>query len=235
MGIVFGVTGSEEPAYELVADRPGYQIRHYPAYFVAEVDTGSLENSNKAFGYLARYIGVFGTPENTLQHQEGTKAPESLAMTAPVIMEPKPSKLAMTAPVIMEPNQKSSKMAMTSPVINEQDSSGDQVMQFVLPFHLKSMDEVPVPTNPVVKVRHVPEKIIACNRFSGQASEMRFEAKRNSLIGDIIKDNILQEPEKYEYSVAQYHPPFTLGPLRRNEIWLKIPLTLAQVKAKLPK
>lgn len=76
MGIVFGVTGAKEPAFTLVHRGSSmYEIRLYPKYFVAEVPMnvgGSIEgtdsekkNMDTAFGVLAKYIGVFGTPENT--------------------------------------------------------------------------------------------------------------------------------------------------------------------------
>mmetsp|Transcript_12525 Transcript_12525/g.19224 ORF Transcript_12525/g.19224 Transcript_12525/m.19224 type:complete len:100 (-) Transcript_12525:108-407(-) len=87
-------------------------------------------------------------------------------MTAPVIMEP--VKIAMTAPVIMEPDSPT-KIAMTAPVISSSVFE-NQVMQFVLPESFKKMEEVPVPTNPLVKIKHIPERNIVCNKFNGKAS-----------------------------------------------------------------
>ncbi len=45
-----------------------YEIRRYPPFFVAEVVTSENE-LNDSFRELARYIGVFGTPEN----EKGTR------------------------------------------------------------------------------------------------------------------------------------------------------------------
>ena len=76
MGIVFGKTGSAEPAFTLLKATNGYEIRSYPNLFTASVKMP--ENApNNAFNLLAKYIGVFGEPEN--------RQKESLAMTAPVL------------------------------------------------------------------------------------------------------------------------------------------------------
>ena len=67
MGQVFGINGVKEPVYaSLWQAAPAYEIRRYPAYFIAQVPcTGSRQASNQAFRQLADYIGVFGTPKNT--------------------------------------------------------------------------------------------------------------------------------------------------------------------------
>ena len=62
MGIVFGITGSKEPTFQLLKSGK-YEIRKYNPYFIAEV---SCDNSNEEFQILAKYIGVWGNPENML-------------------------------------------------------------------------------------------------------------------------------------------------------------------------
>lgn len=62
MGIVFGVSGAEEPKYDVLKHIP-YEIRIYKACFVAETTANDM---NEAFQKLARYIGVFGDPENRI-------------------------------------------------------------------------------------------------------------------------------------------------------------------------
>ena len=64
MGIVFGKTGSAEPSFSLLASSAkGYEVRSYPTLFTAAV---AMEDAgdNNAFSILAKYIGVFGQPEN---------------------------------------------------------------------------------------------------------------------------------------------------------------------------
>ena len=62
MGIVFGSTGTKEPAYKLLRSAP-YEIRVYQPYFVAEV-RASENAASDSFRVLAKYIGVYGEPEN---------------------------------------------------------------------------------------------------------------------------------------------------------------------------
>jgi hypothetical protein len=76
MGIVFGVTGTQEPPFTVISNTPNYQVRVYSPYLIAEVPQ-IVGQENSSFTILAKYIGVFGTPENL--------AKEALAMTSPVI------------------------------------------------------------------------------------------------------------------------------------------------------
>lgn len=64
----------EEPEFDVLSRKTGYQVRQYPAYLVAEVDVkGTLRSTgNQAFQMLAGYI--FGNNE----------AEQKMAMTAPV-------------------------------------------------------------------------------------------------------------------------------------------------------
>lgn len=65
MGQVFGINGVKEPAYSLIWHATPFEVRHYPAYFVAQVACNTETGSNTAFRQLADYIGVFGTPKNS--------------------------------------------------------------------------------------------------------------------------------------------------------------------------
>jgi hypothetical protein len=80
MGIVFGRTGCEEPIYRVLSTRSSYEIREYEPFVMASVNM-AVTGEDKSFNTLARYIGVFGTPENQ------KKTP--MAMTAPVLFENK--------------------------------------------------------------------------------------------------------------------------------------------------
>ena len=64
MGIVFGMTGSKEPAFKLIKSAP-YEIRLIQPYCVAEVSNVGETQINDSFSILAKYIGVFGSPENS--------------------------------------------------------------------------------------------------------------------------------------------------------------------------
>lgn len=191
-----------------------FEIRQYPPYLLAEVQMDS-NGDGRAFNALAKYIGVFGNPEN-----EGKKP---MAMTAPVTLSPR-------VPLRGE------KLAMTSPVVQS-----EQHMGFVLPFEITKLSDAPKPTDSRVKLRAVPEKVIACRCFSGWYTREAGKAQYKSLQSQLLAENLIPKPsgdpaeEDLGWSVAQYHPPFTLPFLRRNEIWVELNEAAPAVKVLLQK
>ena len=220
MGIVFGRTGALEPTYRTLYSN-AYQIREYNRVFVAEIASsspgGKDSQGNNSFRELASYIGVFGEPQNTLGSQ--------ISMTAPVITESEISK--------------SKSIAMTAPVIsteNEQDTYS--TMSFVLPEEFKAIEDVPIPRNPNISIKEIPGRIVAVKAFSGWYSsdvgKKNFEALRQELEQSniLFEGTVSDSTNSLKWSVAQYHPPFTIPFLRRNEIWIELDRakTLAMLK-----
>ncbi|GKY97021.1 hypothetical protein MPSEU_000660900 [Mayamaea pseudoterrestris] len=212
MGSVIGKTGVAEPAYEVLfkqhaSDTFPYEIRKYGQRFAAQATFTSNDGDDRStpFRLLAKYIGVFGTPEN-----EGSKA---IAMTAPVAISDKPTSIAMTAPVIM-----SNKDATT------------KTMDFILPAEYDSLEKIPKPTNPAVMIHAIPPQVGAVHQYSGSMRENDCKNKATQLVKQLQKDGVKELTEdqalqNYEY--WGYNPPFTLPMFRRNEVW--IPLDEAQV------
>mmetsp|Transcript_25374 Transcript_25374/g.55463 ORF Transcript_25374/g.55463 Transcript_25374/m.55463 type:complete len:229 (+) Transcript_25374:88-774(+) len=92
MGTVFGVISVEMQAYDALQQLSSQaQLRRYKPCVAVETVCEQMhgDSSSEAFRRLAKYIGVFGTPENG-----GSSA---IAMTAPVVNSGMP--IAMTAPV----------------------------------------------------------------------------------------------------------------------------------------
>lgn len=120
-------------------------------------------------------------------------------------------------------------MAMTAPVITTGAGAGPTVdpaaarrcMSFVMPFEL-SLAEVPDPTNPDIKVREVPAKTVAVVQFSGWYSDSKGESYARELTRALVDDKLITPEQADSWMVAQYHPPFTIPFLRRNEIWVPI-------------
>jgi len=77
MGSVFGTVGEETPKFEVLRSGEGYEVRRYAACTAVETTGSNPAEDNKSFGRLAKFIGVFGSPENA--------AVEKIAMTAPVV------------------------------------------------------------------------------------------------------------------------------------------------------
>lgn len=123
-------------------------------------------------------------------------------------------KIAMTAPVTQKASEK---IAMTAPVT--QESSGDKwKVRFTMPSSY-SMETLPKPNNSAVKLIPTEGKRFIVIRFSGLASEKNLLEYQQKLL-DFIAAKKLQSISKPIY--AFYNPPWTLPPLRRNEIMIEI-------------
>ena len=134
---------AEEPAYRVVRQLDGAEVREYPAYVVAEVlvPGPAEEAGSQAFPILAGYI--FGK----------NKGEKKFAMTAPVTQ--------VAAPV---------KLGMTAPVKQEAVASGGFLVQFVLPKGV-ALATAPEPLDALVVLREVPASRVAVVRYSGLWSQ----------------------------------------------------------------
>ena len=181
----------EEPSYKVIKKDNNFEIREYAPYILAEtVVEGDLEQAGKkAFRTLFRYI----SGENR------TRA--KVAMTAPVSQEPKGEKIKMTAPVGQQRVQEKR-----------------WAVSFTMPSSY-TLDTLPEPEDPKVKLRQVPARRIATVRYSGFWSEkgyLRHKSELESWIREkgltIVGDPIW----------ARYNPPWTPWFLRRNEILIPV-------------
>lgn len=128
----------EEPAYQVVRQLEGVELREYAPYTVAEVMVAgpASEAGGQAFPILAGYI--FGK----------NKGERKFAMTAPVTQAAVPVKLEMTAPVTQT----------TAP--------GGFRVQFVLPQGVTAAS-APEPLDARVQLRDVAATRVAVIRYSG--------------------------------------------------------------------
>jgi len=212
MGTVFGKESVKEPPFDIVLQRKdaaktSYELRKYGERFAASVEYSNTDETGTPFRTLARYIGVFGTPEN-----EGTT---SIAMTAPVVMENdnnKPESIAMTAPVVMENSSSGS-------------SSGMKKMMFMLPEEYNDMSKIPKPKNPAVHIEQIPSEIGVVHRYNGNFNSKINRAVAKELGEQLLSDGVPGLTEEYVMDNFQfwgYNPPFTIPYFKRNEIWLKL-------------
>jgi len=205
MGIVLGVVREELPAHSVVYRTAAFQVRRYAPSVVAECGYtgrwGDADSDGSPFMQLARYIGVFGKAENASQR--------NIAMTAPVLITPE--KISMTAPVLISPG----------------DSTTGDTMSFVLPASkYSSVAEAPVPTNPNIHLRQLPERDVAVRSFSWSLRAERAREHLARLISDLDQDG-KYEPKRtasgdVDFQAAGYNPPFTLPWLKTNEIMVSV-------------
>jgi hypothetical protein len=118
--------------------------------------------------------------------------------------------LAMTAPVEMPHPQK---LAMTAPVQRGEDGD-DFVMRFFLPADVQ-LNSAPVPHDQRIKLIQLAERYEAVVRFSGRDQPERLNFYRDYLLHALTTSRWHPHGMPTAYL---YNPPWTLPPLRRNEM-----------------
>lgn len=181
--------------YTVSAREGAIERRDYPALIVAEVTvTGSrAEAANTAFRPLADYI--FG---NNLRR-------DRIAMTAPVTQTPVEAEGA--------------RIAMTSPVTQTPAAEADSwVVRFIMPTEW-TMDTLPAPRNPAVRLIEAPAHSVVAIRFSGTASPREIDRREGELRGWMQAQGLAPAgPPTYAF----YDPPWTPSFLRRNEVLVPV-------------
>ena len=188
----------EEPNYTVLSQVEDFELRRYDEQLVAQTwVSGDQDNaSRQGFKILADYI--FGN--NTAPSGES-------------------SKISMTAPVTMQSDnlngQASQKIAMTAPV-SMQQNDGKWRVQFTMPSQY-TMQTLPKPNNPDVKIVQVPAQTYGVIKFSGLAGSKKV-AKKTEMLKSWMQTQklvITGTPE-----LARYNPPWTLPFMRRNEVMM---------------
>lgn len=183
----------EEPAFDVLHATDDYEIRRYAPYIVAEVDVeGELKKAGgDAFRILAGYI--FG------KNEPGTK-------------------MSMTAPVTSQPAGE--RMQMTAPVISDAPDSGRDSYTFAFVMESRySMETLPKPTDPRIRLVEKPAQVMAARRYSGRWSDSNFRKHEAALLAALQADAVEMLGEIY---LARYNSPFTPWFLRRNEVLVEV-------------
>ncbi|MBH0064944.1 SOUL family heme-binding protein [Psychrobacter sp. SZ93C1] len=187
---------TEEPEYTLLTQTGDFELRRYDEQLVAQTWVSGDQDSasREGFKILADYI--FGN--NTAP----TGGSSKISMTAPVTMQ-------------SEASDASQKIAMTAPVSMQQED-GKWRVQFTMPSQY-TMQTLPKPNNPNVKIIEVPAQTYGVIKFSWLAGEDKVAEKTEALQTWMQDQNLTPtgEPE-----LARYNPPWTLPFLRRNEVMI---------------
>ncbi len=186
----------EEPNYTVLSHIDDFELRHYDAQLVAQTWVSGDQDtaSRQGFKILADYI--FGN--NTAPSGESSK----ISMTAPVTMQSDNQHQGM-----------SQKIAMTAPVSMQQDD-GKWSVQFTMPSQY-TMQTLPKPNNPDVKILQVPAQTYGVIKFSGLAGSKKV-AKKTEMLNSWMQNQQLMVVGTPE--LARYNPPWTLPFMRRNEV-----------------
>eukprot|EP00879_Flechtneria_rotunda_P000495 GHRR01000599.1.p1 GENE.GHRR01000599.1~~GHRR01000599.1.p1 ORF type:complete len:254 (+),score=79.68 GHRR01000599.1:198-959(+) len=225
IGIWWEVRKCEKPKYSLVRPlgnkrnwwngKSPAELRQYAPLLLAEVTVhGTMRQaSSEGFKKIANFI--FGN--NTPAGAEQGSSSEKIAMTSPVRMEIEGSKKLNS----------SEKIAMTSPVRMEmggteslsQDAAGTVTMSFVMPSKY-NINSLPKPNNPDVKIVEAPGHLAAVLTFRGHIRGRKLvDRKKQELLKLIKAENLVPVGDVKLY---QYHPPFTYGWQRVNEVMYEV-------------
>ncbi|MCL4721332.1 MAG: heme-binding protein [Gammaproteobacteria bacterium] len=184
-----------EPAYRLLEQDGGFELREYPALLLAEVLIGDAdfeEAGNRAFNPLFRYISG------------NNRARAEIAMTAPVVQE-----AAEAA--------RGERIAMTAPVRQEAAEGGYRVA-FIMPAGYTA-ETIPEPLDPRVQLRSTAPRLLAALRYSGGWSAAAFARRENELRAELATRGLTAAGEPI---TARYNAPFVPGPFRRNEVLIPV-------------
>jgi hypothetical protein len=192
---VWGFFGSrvEQANYTVVRKMNGYEIRKYPAHIVAQTTVkGSYgESMSKGFRIVAGYI--FG----------GNTKKESIAMTAPVVAQ--------------NGGKTSESIAMTAPVVATAEGDS-QIISFGMPRSY-TLETLPTPNDPRVKIVLIPAKKYAVMRFSWYRSDARVKRMQEKLLAALARDGIVAQGST---AYAGYNAPWTPPWMNRNEVLVEI-------------
>jgi len=180
----------EEPKYTVLREHDGFEVREYAPYIVAEVVVPGPSDEAGSQGFRILAGYIFGK----------NKGERKIAMTAPVAQAPAPTRIEMTAPV------------------TQAATAGGFVVQFMMPGEF-TLDSLPEPLDPQVRLKEVPGGRFAVIRYSGTWSERNYEEHLLKLQRGVEAAG-LRTTGSPIYS--RYDAPFVPWFMRRNEIWLRL-------------
>ena len=123
-------------------------------------------------------------------------------------------------------NQSQQEISMTTPVFMEKDDT-EARMGFVMPKEV-AIAGTPQPTGEGVAIRKRAGGRFAVVRFSGRLSEKLAKENETKLREWMKTKNLTaaqpnpNHPASTDVESASYDPPFTPGPLRRNEVLIRL-------------
>lgn len=185
-----GIQSEEQPSFTVLQEEDKFQVRQYGKLLVAKtVVKGDYKETNNKAFWKLANY-IFGENE-------------------------KKEEISMTAPVIRKPNSKD--ILVTEPFFREKKKE-KWTMYFVLPSEY-TLDTVPKPSDPSVKIQEIPAKTVATIKYTGLLKETNIKEKSAELLDWIKKQGYT--PVSLPRS-ASYNPPWTFPYLRKNEIHIDI-------------
>ena len=200
IGLIFSVfwigtpaMATEQPSYTASQQSGPIEVRQYGAMVAAEVSVAGDRETASSAGFRALAGYIFG----------GNSGKKSIAMTAPVVQA--------------QAQAKGQSIAMTAPVMQTGDGK-EWTVRFIMPKAM-TMQNLPTPNNPQVKLVPLKPASFAAIRFSGSAREADIQ-RQTKLLQDYMAARSMKAAGPA--SLARYDPPWAPSMMRRNEIMIPI-------------
>ena len=121
-------------------------------------------------------------------------------------------------------NEQRRKISMTAPVtqVAEESALGQgtrkQVVQFIMPAAMTEAS-TPRPNDSQVRLRTIPDRVVAVRRYSGRWTESSLREEEAALREALARQGVKPiGPMEW----ARFNSPFSLPFLRRNEVWIPV-------------
>jgi len=184
------VMGVEEAKYNVIKQQDKLEVRNYEPSIVAEVIVN--DDFEDASNKAFRRLFNYISGDNTGRNK--------IAMTSPVSQKAEPEKIAMTSPV------------------GQRKAEQGWAVSFMMPASY-TMESIPVPDDPGVVLREIPEYRAAAIRYSGTWSEKSYKKHLAKLVEWMESEGLDAVGEPVW---ARYNAPFTPWFMRRNEILIPV-------------
>ena len=187
-------SGTDEPPYRVIqAIDPQTEVRHYEPRLAAEI-TLTITDGKKPERIAFGKLASYIFGDNALK-----------------------TKMDMTAPVEKSTPDQKTKIAMTAPVDMKKDAQ-TLTMRFFMPAQY-TLDNLPQPTDPDIKIIVIPAQTLAVRKYSGSTDEGKVASEQKQLATTLASTSWKVTDSFRSYF---YNPPWTLPPLRRNEILVPV-------------
>jgi hypothetical protein len=194
LGLSAMASAYEQPRYDVIGKYDDFEVRRYAPYLVAEtaIDGAYEEGRNAAFRRLFGYI----TGNNKTDER-----------------------IEMTVPVTSTPRDRSAVGATNGSGASASEAGANvSVMQFMVPGKF-TMETVPEPRDPRVRIRMLGEQVFAVRRYSGRWTEENYRENEDLLRRQLTAAGIAAKGPSI---FAAYNGPFTPWFLRRNEVMIPV-------------
>lgn len=116
---------------------------------------------------------------------------------------------------------KGQKIEMTAPV-TQAPVAGAETRRYAAGFVMPAsftLDTLPRPSDPRVRIRAAPSRLVAALRYSGTWREERYREHEKALLDAVIREGL--QPAGTPI-FARYNSPFAVWFMRRNEVLVDI-------------